>query len=148
MKPMNIEFLSEIARKEKEIPIVCSELNDTEKMSPLGALIWNARKHLKLTAETFAEKCDIVADDVERIENEYTYKPDIRTLDAISSFLGIKNKILAELAGYFKVKDPFYEQKLFSFAASSRRIRDCSDESMEVFEQYIAVLHERSVGNE
>ena len=134
MKPMNIEFLSEMARKEKEIPIVYSEMNDAEKISPLGALIWNARKHLKLTVETFAEKCDIDADDIERIENEYTYKPDIRTIYAISNYLGIKHDVLAELAGYFKVRDPFYEQQLFSFAASSRRIRDCSDESMEVFE--------------
>jgi len=29
MKPMNIEFLSEMARKEKEIPIVCSEMDES-----------------------------------------------------------------------------------------------------------------------
>lgn len=148
MEPMNIGFLSEMARQENEIPIVCSGMGDAEKMSPIGALIWNARKHLKLTLETFAEKCDIDAGDVERIENEYAYKPDIRTLYAISNFLGIKNKVLAELAGYYKVRNPFYEQKLYSFAASSRKIRDYPDESMEVFEQYLGVLHERSVGSE
>ena len=54
MKPMNIEFLSEMARNEKEIPIVCSDMI----------------------------------------------------------------------------------------------IKDCSDESMEVFEQYIDVLHKKSVSNE
>ena len=148
MEPMNIEFLSEMARNEKETPIVCSEMDDYGKMNPLSALIWNARKHLKLTVETFAEKCDINADDVVRIENDYSYRPDISTLYAISNFLGIKNEVLAELAGYFKVRDPFYEQKLFSFAASSRRIRNCSDENVEFFEQYLEVLHERSVGNE
>jgi transcriptional regulator with XRE-family HTH domain len=148
MKPMNIEFLSEMARNEKEIPIVCNEINYTEEMSPLGALLWNARKHLKLTVENFAEKCDIDADDVKRIENDFNYKPDIRTLYAISNFLKIKNEVLAEIAGYFKVRDQFYKQKLYSFAASSRRIRDSFDESMEVFEQYLAVLHERSASNE
>jgi hypothetical protein len=29
MKPMNIEFLSEMARKEKETLIVCSEMSDS-----------------------------------------------------------------------------------------------------------------------
>jgi hypothetical protein len=69
-------------------------------------------------------------------------------LYSISDFLGIKNEVLAELAGYFKVRDPFYEQQLFSFAASSRRIRDYPDENMEVFEQYLSVSRERSVGND
>ena len=31
MKPMNMVFLSEMARKEKETPIVCSAMNDAGK---------------------------------------------------------------------------------------------------------------------
>ena len=48
MRPMNIEFLSEMARKEKEIPIVCSEVNDAEKMFPMGALVWKFLNNILL----------------------------------------------------------------------------------------------------
>jgi ribosome-binding protein aMBF1 (putative translation factor) len=98
MKPMDIEFLSEIAEEEKDIPIVCNSKNYAEEMSPLGALVWNARIHLKLGVEEFAEQCDIDAEDVERIEYDASYAPDMRTLHALSVFLKIKNDVLAKLA--------------------------------------------------
>ncbi|GHV31826.1 hypothetical protein FACS1894167_14500 [Synergistales bacterium] len=148
MKPMNIDFLSEIGKMEEDSPIVCNSASELEEMSPLGALVWNARIYMKLTAEDFAEKCDIDVNDVERIENDSEYAPDIRTLGALSMFLKIKNDVLAELGGYFKKRDPLYWQKIYSFAASSRMIRNYTDENTEVFEQYLAVLHERSTSNE
>jgi transcriptional regulator with XRE-family HTH domain len=148
MKTMNFEFLDNIAKQEIVSPLVYSSSDiDDNEMSPLGALIWNARKHMKLSYNEFASHCNIDVNDVISIEDDYKYSPDIRTLYSISDFLKINNGILAEIAGYIKVRDPLYQQKLYSFAASSRKIRDCTDEKVEIFEQYLAVLHERSANS-
>ena len=145
MKPMNFDFLRGIAKNEIDSPRVCSEITATEEMSPLGALIWNARVYMGLSQMKFAKKCNIDIEDIVKIEDENTYIPDIRTLYSISKFLKIDNSIMAELAGFIKFRDPLYQQQLYGFAASSRKIRDCSDVKMEIFEQYLAVLHERGL---
>ena len=144
MKEMNFDFLRDIARSENEIPQSYSSDLVGNEMSPLGALMWNARIHMGLSQEEFANKCDIDVCDVVKAEEEIDYLVDTRTIYAVSRFLKIDNSALAEISGFIKLRDPLYEQKIYSFAASSRRIRDCSEGNLEIFEQYLAVLHERS----
>lgn len=144
MKAMNFEFLRNIAKNELESPHACTDAFGSDEMSPLGALVWNARVHMNLSQSEFAKRCDIDIEDVIRIEEESTYAVDTRTIYAISKFLKIENSILAEVSGLIRLRDPLYQQQIYSFAASSRQMRDCSDVKIEIFEQYLAVLHERS----
>ena len=143
MKTMNFDFLRKIAREEDSSPRVCSTISLGDEMSPIGALVWNARVHFRLTRNAFARKSDIDVEELTSLEENHRHTPDTRTIYNISKFLRIENTILAEIAGFIKVRDPQYEEKLYGFAASSRKIRDCSDEQTEIFEQYLAVLHER-----
>jgi ribosome-binding protein aMBF1 (putative translation factor) len=99
MKKMNFEFLDKLAKQEVAPPIACFNLEVDDEMSPLGALIWNARQHMELSYEEFANQCDIDVTDVINIEDDSTYQPDIRTLHSISNFFKINNGIIAEIAG-------------------------------------------------
>ena len=148
MKAMNFDFLSAIAKQEKQPPRVCSNKFSGREMSPLGALIWNARKHMALTQQEFARKCGVDIDDIIKIEEDSKYNPDIRSLDYIARFLNINSNYIAEIAGYKEIRDKSFEQQIYAFAAKSGKIRDCSDISIEIFEQYLAVLHERGLHNE
>jgi transcriptional regulator with XRE-family HTH domain len=142
---MNFDFLRAIAQNETDSPLACSSIFSNAEMSPLGALIWNARVHMNLSQNEFAENCGVDVDDIIRIEEESNYTVDIRTIYAISKFLNIENSVVAEIAGFIKLRDPLYQQQLYSFAESSGQMRNYSDVKIEIFEQYLAVLQERSL---
>ncbi|AMD89868.1 hypothetical protein AXF13_06930 [Desulfovibrio fairfieldensis] len=103
---------------------------------------------MALTQQEFARKCGVDIDDIIKIEEDSKYNPDIRSLDYIARFLNINSNYIAEIAGYKEIRDKSFEQQIYAFAANSGKIRDCSDISIEIFEQYLAVLHERGLHNE
>lgn len=147
MKPMNIEYLFDAISSEDATPFVYSN-SYNDNFSAIGAFVWNARIHLSLSAGEFANRCGVDEDDILHIENDAHYNPDIRTLEYISRFLNIKSQLLAEIAGYKKIRDESYENQLYAFAAHSRQLKDTNDLSQEIFEQYLAVIHERGMRNE
>lgn len=147
MKPMNIEYLLNVISNEDVTPFVYSR-SYNDSFSAIGAFIWNARIHLSLSAAEFAKKCGVDGEDILNIENDPHHNPDIRTLEYIAKFLNIKSQFLAEIAGYKKIRDENYENQLYAFAAHSRQLKDANELSQEIFEQYLAVIHERGTRNE
>lgn len=147
MKQINYDFLRKLVGQETSTPLVAPRIDfvcRNDEMSPLGAFVWNARVHMGLSSEAFAEQCDVDAKEINDLENDSEFIPDIRSVYSISKFLNIDNKVLAELSGLIKIRDQIYKKQLYSFAASSKRIREHGDVNFDIFEQYLAILHERS----
>jgi transcriptional regulator with XRE-family HTH domain len=118
------------------------ETADPMRMA-FGSLVETMRRRQGLTVEKLAERINLDARDVRRIERDAHFRPEPRAVYRLAETFDLPHKALQQLSGNTVARPGLQEQALRFAARSGESPQKLSREEQRALEEFIAYLEKQ-----
>lgn len=118
------------------------ETADPMRMA-FGSLVETMRRRQGLTVEKLAERINLDARDVTRIERDAHFRPEPRAVYRLAETFDLPHKALQQLSGNTVARPGLQEQALRFAARSGESPQKLSREEQRALEEFIAYLEKQ-----
>lgn len=151
------EWFERRARQEGDLEISAGRLArdptpeqtnvETANADPLrmafGSLVETMRRRRGLTVEKLAERINLDASDIMRIERDAHFRPEPRAVYRLAETFDLPHKALQQLSGNTVARPGLQEQALRFAARSGESPQKLSREEQRALEEFIAYLEKQ-----
>lgn len=116
---------------------------DDETRIAFGKLVELLRRRDELTVEQLAERAQLDAGELLRIEEGVAQPPEPRTVYQLARTFKLPQKRLMQLAGLSAANDSALQREAVRFAARSESVDKLTREEKAALEEFIAVLSQQ-----
>ena len=120
---------------------------DGENILPLhkalNSLLVMLRRRDGLDENELAEKADVSAEEIRRIEYDPAYQPSPRTIYKLEKVFNLPSGVLAKLSGAIKHHSPQLEERGLEFAANAKSIGKLTREEHQLLSAFVKFLTEQ-----
>lgn len=102
--------------------------------------VQNARREKGLTIKQASKKLAIDSSELEKLENDFSYRPSSSVLHKLSQFFGISQKHLESMAGTAKNMPPELRERASRFASQSEPVAKLSREERKALDEFMRYL--------
>jgi len=124
-----------------------TEVTDADTLDPMrmafGSLVETMRRQKGLTIEKLAERVDVDAKDIMRIERDAHFRPEPRAVFRLAETFDLPPKALQQLSGNTVPRPGLQEQALRFAARSGESPQKLSRDEQRALEEFIAYLEKQ-----
>lgn len=119
---------------------IADDRPDPRARGRFGAFVSLERRSAKMTVGQFAEKLQVSADELHRIEADPEYVPRPRTVLHVATFANVPVVSMAKLSGVAREGELTLSERAFKYAARSDDIMSLTPEECAVLNEFISFL--------
>jgi transcriptional regulator with XRE-family HTH domain len=110
----------------------------------LSSFLVMLRRRDGLDEDELAQKANVDAEEIRRIEYDPAYQPSPRTIFYLERALSLPSGVLARLAGAIKHKSPELEGRVLKFAANAKSMGKLTKEELQLLNEFVKFLTEHA----